>query len=965
MASRPPGQTDDLTSLENLTEKTLLEELKVRYRVDNIYTYVGEIVCAVNPFKNLPAVYGPQMQEKYKNIKDKTSKPPHIYALSDLSFAEMLHTKKAQVCVISGESGAGKTESAKLFVQQVVYVARGAEFEGLEKRLIQVNPLLEAFGNAKTGMNNNSSRFGKFISIRFNKEGSIKGAVMTDYILEKSRVCKQGENEQNFHIFYLFFSGMTSSSRSLYEVSNPDQYRYINSNEDALDKISSPDMKSMYQELMDCLRFVGFTEQQIEDLFHMISGILALGDFEFEGRDQAKITTDMAVACNQLGLEEGGFEQALTKQTLIINGEDTEQAYGKIKAEDCRDATAKAIYGRAFSWIVEQCNVLLGPRQKEPAKGDSSIGILDIFGFEKFLVNSFEQLCINLANEQLQFFFNEHIFAMEIAEYKKEGIEGKDIKYKNNEGLLALILSTKPLGLFAILDESSGMASSKDETFVEKAHAILWNKANVVSKDEDNNDYVKPKGNEARFGLKHYAGTVMYDADGFLEKNRDTLPLDVISALRLSENALIKEIFGGDEEGGGAAGPGQRKPAAARKKMDRTASTNRMRASMKHARAQAAKKQKITQATKFKVSLEALMVELKSAVPHFVRCVKPNMAKQCNSFDDELVTTQLRYTGMLETTRIRKEGYASRPLFQDFIDRYKILAFPMIANPAINASSCRRILDKATELYAVSKNQDKKKPMTGFEVGITKVFLRWWHADNLNMLLLPYDGAAVTLARYVKAGCAKSKYKVLLAEKRRQDAEVEKFIVNAEKNGNGMQQVVTHLNECDEKRPKSYWNAPVPAPMKPAQQTTLQRNAGGGGVSRSASVKWFKEVEKKKGAGIGEGGAFLNWFHGIITRADADSLLQDKKNGTFLIRVAESRFGYSLSLNFNGKIKHFMIDQNKDAVPRYIVVGNDRTFPTLNDIVAFHGKNPVTDEGDYLLYGCEGIKGRADLAELL
>ncbi len=479
----------------------------------------------MNPYKWIEGIYAPSLAKKYQNVGDKSSLPPHLFAVADLAFAN-LGSGRSQVCVISGESGAGKTEAAKLFVKQLLHCCRGSAVEGLHDKLVQVNPLLEAFGNAQTLMNDNSSRFGKFTDVVFNAEGLVKGAVMRQYLLEKSRVVNQADGEQNFHVFYLLFAGLDAEMKGRLELAGPEEHRYICGNDQALRNIKSKKIQDMRQELMQCINIVGFTKEEQDDMWAILSGVLHFGDLELQNEDAAQITSTkdkIAKACNQLGIDETSLELALTRQVNIIRGEETERAYKLHEAEACRDATAKALYERLFSWIVTRCNELLGPKDTGRNKGDMTIGILDIFGFECFDTNSFEQLCINLANEQLQYFFNEHIFRMELAEYEKEGLANINVTYEDNKPLLDLLLESKPLGLLAIVDEESNFPKATDSTMVEKFHASFGK----------HKYYERPRGNEAKFSLKHYAGTVQYDGYSFLEKNRDTLAVDVIGALRV------------------------------------------------------------------------------------------------------------------------------------------------------------------------------------------------------------------------------------------------------------------------------------------------------------------------------------------------------------------------------------------------------------------------------------------------
>ena len=681
---------------------------------------------------------------------------------------------------------------------------------------------------------------------------------MTDYLLEKSRVVHQGPGEQNFHVFYIVFAGISAAESALYKLADPAKHAYINGNAEALAAIKSKQLQEMHHELMECITFVGFTQEQKEDLFHLLSGVIHLGDVAFQGDEATRIGAPaaLATACEQLGVNSAALECALTRQLLVVRGEETERQYKHHEAVDCRDAAAKALYGRAFSWIIQQCNKLLGP--KDAAFEDTSMGILDIFGFESFNRNSFEQLCINLTNEQLQFFFNEHIFAMELTEYAKEGISGKNITYQDNQPLLDLLLQNKPLGLLAILDEESNFPKATDQTMIDKFHQAF----------EKHKDYVRPRGNEAFFGLRHYAGCVTYEGEGFLEKNRDTLAADIVGALRMSDNSLVRQLF--NEDGGSAMRP--------KTKAAKGASLRMLRQSVKIARSSLVKKKKRTVGALFKDSLLKLMSELNASAPWFVRCVKPNMQKAAGQFDDELVLQQLRYTGMLETTRIRREGYASRPLFADFIRRYKFLGGAKLGRGNNDGPEpCRIIL--------------KNAGIDGFQIGKTKVFLRYYHVDELNEKMLPFHDAQTVLAKWTRMFLARRKYQLYRQGKIPREA-----------------LVPGGLGGFRHKTPE-----PEPEPEKPKPKP---------------------------------------WFFGCCSRKEAEKVLKGAADGTFLIRVAESRHGYSLSRVHQGAITHFRI-QDKDGA--FEVVGNDaKLFQSLEDIVAFHEDHPVAEDDDYLLHPAQG-----------
>lgn len=949
-----------MTELENLNEQSLLGELHMRYKRNVIYTYVGEILVAMNPFKKIDGIYSNQKMTEYDAIGDRAARPPHIFAVSDSAFATMCANPPGrlanQVCVISGESGAGKTESAKLFVKQVIYLSsksgamasdgEGGKAKGLEEKIVQLNPLLEAFGNAQTLMNDNSSRFGKFIELRFSPNHSVTGVLMYEYLLEKSRVVSQGPGEQNFHVFYLVYAGLAGGDKEKYQLTNPADHRFINGNPQALAKINSPLFKEMNKELLDCMKIVGFSDEDVENILHLLAGVLHIGDLEFGGDEiSAVVSGDDQVekVCGQLGVELLALKEALTTSTTIVRGEPVVKQYKPTESDDVRDASAKALYGRVFTYIVKKCNEMLGPKQKKLQPGEKTIGILDIFGFECFKDNSLEQLLINLANEQLQYFFNNHIFKMELDEYAREGIDGSKIVFEDNQPLLDMILS-KPLGLLSICDEEALFPKGTDTSMVEKLHQNMTSQAKY---------YERPRGNENKFSINHYAGKVPYNADGFLEKNRDSLAMDVISIFRLSENNLVRALFGADDEDTKNA----KKGGKSRAKSNAADVKKKLRQSVKKVAKEQEKVKRTTVGAAFKVSLEELMMEMSEAAPHFVRCIKPNMQKVPDTFDGELVTKQLRYTGMLETTRIRKEGYAYRPTFADFVERYKLLGFGMSTSPPPTDQTCRRIMEKSK--------------IEGFQVGKSKVFLRYFHQDMLNELLRPFPTSATTMAKVCRGMVARHKVGRLRAEAAKQRTVMEAMFTKIEKTSGDLSTVQSSLVEEDTARPHDFFKKADLADTKDAHMKKFAKSikkqiAKEGGISRAASVRWFKEVEMKKGAGMKGKGNFEEWFHGIITRKDAEALLRETAAGTFLVRVAESRFGYSLShcVEEGGRIKHYMIDQTPDG--QYLVVGNRKLFPSLNELVAYHYDHKiVASDPVALVASCGQIGEHNDTAEFL
>jgi myosin-3 len=800
---------------------------------------------------------------------------------------------------------------------------------GLEEKIIALNPLLEAFGNAQTLMNDNSSRFGKFIELRFNEQLIVEGALTTEYLLEKPRVVSQSDGERNFHVFYLIFAGLDDSKRKTFALQDPSEHRYIQNNSNAIAEISSAKSAEMSKELWDCFNQVGFTEQETNDLYHLLSGVLHAGDIEFDGEDISRVSNmgKLETMCEQVGANSEFLAKGLSSLSTVTRGETIVKAYKEYEAGGVRDSMAKALYGRAFSWVVKRVNSLLGPPTPKQRPTDKSISILDIFGFESFEKNQFEQLLINLANENLQYFFNNHIFKMELDEYAKEGIDGSKITYEDNQSLLDMILN-KPVGLLAICDEEAIMPKGSDASMVEKF-------ASVIGKAYPKN-YVAPRGNEVIFSVNHYAGQVTYQGVGFLERNRDSLPVDVSVVLRMSTNVLVAQLFGFVED--------------KKKKKEQS-----FEATMTDLKKDMEKSKKTTVGFEFKQSLALLMTEMTAAQPHFIRCIKPNLKKIPNDYNDEQITKQLRYTGMLETTRIRKEGYSSRPAYADFIGRYKMIGFPMMANPAGTAANCAVICDKAK--------------LADWQVGKTKVFLRYFHVDQLNKCLQPFPNAAMQVQRYAKMFAGKKKYAKMAAAAAKVRKAVKDASDKAESLLNVVFSVMETLQEEDAKRSPEAFKKKKPAKVvvDKAMEKLKQEIATSGGVAtREQSVRWFKEVEMKKGAGMGADKSFQEWFHGILTRVQSEELLADKEPGTFLVRVSESRFGYSLShvVVAKGRVKHYMIDQTPDG--QYQVVGNRKLFPTLNSLVHYHGTHLiVATDPVCLVHPCGQLKTHTDTEELV
>uniref|UniRef100_A0A7N8XXN1 Myosin VIIAa n=1 Tax=Mastacembelus armatus TaxID=205130 RepID=A0A7N8XXN1_9TELE len=661
---------EDMIRLGDLNEAGILRNLLIRYREKLIYTYTGSILVAVNPYQLLP-IYTADQIRLYTNKKI-GEMPPHIFAIADNCYFNMQRNNRDQCCIISGESGAGKTESTKLILQFLAAIS--GQHSWIEQQVLEANPILEAFGNAKTIRNDNSSRFGKYIDIHFNKRGAIEGAKIEQYLLEKSRVCRQAHDERNYHVFYCMLKGMSTDEKKKLGLSKATDYTYLTiGNCTVCD--GRDDMKE-YSNIRSAMKVLMFTDRENWEISKLLAAILHLGNLRYEGKTQSWSV------CSSFSPE-----PLFSQLTLITRGETVSTPLSMEQALDVRDAFVKGIYGRLFVWIVEKINAAIyKPPSSQPKALRRSIGLLDIFGFENFTVNSFEQLCINFANENLQQFFVRHVFKLEQEEYNLEHINWQHIEFTDNQDALDMI-AIKPMNIISLIDEESKFPKGTDST--------MLNKLNFQHKL--NTNYIPPKNNyETQFGIQHFAGVVYYETRGFLEKNRDTLYGDIIQLVHSSKNKFIKQIFQADVA---------------------------MVGGYLVCYLERGKKRSPTLSSQFKRSLELLMRTLSVCQPFFVRCIKPNEYKKPMLFDRELCVRQLRYSGMMETIRIRRAGYPIRYTFVEFVDRYRVLM------PGEDLrGTCQRIAE------AVLGRDDD------WQMGKTKIFLK----DHHDMLLEIERDKAIT-----------------------------------------------------------------------------------------------------------------------------------------------------------------------------------------------------------------------------
>ncbi|XP_035785820.1 myosin-IIIb-like isoform X3 [Anopheles albimanus] len=734
--SKPqPMYMDDLATLDVLTEEAIVEQLQKRFETNQIYTYIGDILIAVNPFSQV-GLYTTQHQRKYA-AQARSDNPPHIFAIADAAHQALVHQRQNQAIVISGESGSGKTESANLLLKQLVYLGK-AVTKNLEERILQVNPIMEAFGNARTGINSNSSRFGKYLELTMAKSGKVNGARIFVYLLEQSRVVKQAEGEGNFHVFYYMYDGLQSEGRLEEYYLHPSYrktHRYLQETA-TLPKTNV----ERWRQLLASFKVLGFKDEEIDMVNRVLAAILNLGDIEF-GEMEANDNTDsrarvidvapMHRVSKLLGVDSADLLDALSSNSVVTRGETITRHNNVSEASTARDAMAKGLYGRLFDWMVNQINLLLVHNRVNNSPEQLAIGLLDIFGFENFNKNSFEQLCINIANEQIQYYFNQHIFTWEQQEYMAEGIPVDLVEFSDNRPVLDMLLS-RPLGLLALLDEESRFPRSTDRSLIEKFHN------NVKSKF-----YQRPKSDAVCFAIHHFAGRVVYQADGFLEKNRNFLPAEIIQLIRQSQYDMIRFLFQCPITKTGnlysaIQDTGSRQNVSSFIKVDTKEKFN-SRGLASQSRAQQ------TVATYFRYSLMDLLQKMVTGTPQFIRCIKPNEQKAAKTFESAKVLKQLRYTGVLETIRIRQHGFSHRFTFADFLRKYCFLAYSFDERVVSNRESCRLLLVRLK--------------MDGWALGKSKVFLKYYHVEYLSKLYEEHVRKIVLVQACVRRWLAKAQYR--------------------------------------------------------------------------------------------------------------------------------------------------------------------------------------------------------------
>ncbi|KAM4608358.1 unconventional myosin-Ib isoform 3-T4 [Polymixia lowei] len=670
----------DMVLLEPLNEDSFIENLRNRFDHNEIYTYIGSVVISMNPYRSLP-IYTPDKVEEYRN-RNFYELSPHIYALADEAYRSLRDQDKDQCILITGESGAGKTEASKLVMSYVAAVCgKGQEVNKVKEQLLQSNPVLEAFGNAKTVRNDNSSRFGKYMDIEFDFKGDPLGGVISNYLLEKSRVVKQPRGERNFHIFYQLLSGASEDTLKKLKLDRDfSKYNYL-----SLDSatVNGLDDAANFRTVRNAMQIVGFMEDEVQSVLELVAAVLKLGNIEFKpesrcnGFDESRVKdkNDLKEMCELLGTEQTVLERAFSYRTVEAKMEKVSTTLNVAQAYYARDALAKNLYSRLFSWLVTRINESIKAQTKARHK---VMGVLDIYGFEIFEDNSFEQFIINYCNEKLQQIFIELTLREEQEEYIREGIEWTNIEYFNN-AIICDLIENNQNGILAMLDEECLRPGTvTDDTFLDKLNTVCAEHQHFESRLSKNSKFLTDHSlPHSCFRIQHYAGKVLYRVEGFVDKNNDLLYRDLSQAMYKANHSLIKQLF---PEGN---------PAKVNLKRPLTAGFQ------------------------FKASVGTLMRNLQTKNPNYIRCIKPNDKKAAHIFTESLVCHQVRYLGLMENVRVRRAGYAFRQAYEPCLERYKMLCkqtWPHWRGPA----------REGVEVLMA----DRQVPTEEFAYGRSKIFIR-------------------------------------------------------------------------------------------------------------------------------------------------------------------------------------------------------------------------------------------------
>ena len=711
-----------MTKLSYLNEPGVLYNLKDRYKIDGIYTYTSNILIAVNPFFPVPQLYGEHMMTEY------TDRPlgelsPHVYAIADNAYRKMCNEGGSQSVLISGESGAGKTETSKLIMNFLAFrgghstrtgsKSGGEGTRSVEQQVLQSNPILETFGNAKTVRNDNSSRFGKFMEIQFDTKNCISGAAIRVYLLERSRIVSVTDPERAYHSFYQLCFGASDEERAAMRLRPAAEFSVLKKS--SCFELKGVDNAVEYRRTREAMGIVGMSPAEQDFTWRIVAAVLHLGSVAFEDTDDDGSRIPEGVAAEHLDavahilqVDSEALAKGLTTRTRHTFDGAISSPLRPAAAQSSRDSLAKNMYSKLFEWLVGRINTSIG----QDESSEKHIGVLDIYGFESFKNNDFEQFCINLANEKLQQHFNQHVFKMEQEEYEKEAIDWSYIEFVDNQDILDMI-EKKPSGIIAKLDETCQFPQAKAEDFATKLYQEM----------DKEPRFKKPKISQTAFTLNHYAGEVTYESLNFLDKNKDYVVEDHQKVLMASGDELVVDLFRPKPEaddGGAAAGGRARRGSQSAFKFSSVSGT-------------------------FKTQLSLLMQALNKTEPHYIRCIKPNNLNKPGIFENHNVLQQLRCGGVLEAIRIACAGFPSRRLFYEFVDRFGILRPDLLDSGADDKDICVKILEDAS--------------LEQYQVGKTKIFLRGGQMAVLDKLRQEkLNKAALEIQKHIRGFVARRQF---------------------------------------------------------------------------------------------------------------------------------------------------------------------------------------------------------------